>query len=498
MIDEIEMNMIEDNITIHDQFQFEIKWAYKFHTEKKSSTYNIESYFFIPQNFGINKISYTKYDFYNDLRTYIRFKTPTVLLQSIADGPKSLIENLKTVFSTVIDQPSRQELAEYEDTIKLFCCQFKSSLREHVMFIGKNGKPRDISYLVDQYIECVEKISKEYRGLRRILNVPTFNKKQYSKYLFGDEYISLIIEEYTYSLLNLLESTKNSETKNNYTESLLNIIKREIKYRTNSNYPSIPQVDSDNEVFVFRKSILKKFMDSILFLDVRTENDGKFVEQLVFGIAAGLSMIFATVIAFYSQFSYGNLSLPFFAALVISYMFKDRIKEILRIYLSGKLGRVLYNYKTYLQTRDRDKIGWCKEHFCFLNESEAPEEVIKLRNKDHITEIENSWMGEQVILYKKLIRLHPNNFGSINKIAAVDSINDIMRFNIQKFLAKMDNPVRPIFALYNNTYKKIFAKRVYHLNLIIKYSFEDKSLYKRFRIILNRKGIRSIELVNYY
>lgn len=459
-------------------------------------TYNIETYFFIPQNLGISKATYSKYDFYNDLKTYIRFKTPSILLQNIANGTNTVLNDLKKAFEAVIAQPDRQRLIEYENGIKLFCCEFKSSLRDHVEYMGTNTKKEDVDFLLGQYIACIEKITGAYREFRNILNVPAINKDTFSRYLFGDEYISLVIEDYTYSLLSIIDKKDCLDSNEVYTERLLKIIRMENEYRKDNHYPSIAKTDSENEVLVFRKSILKKYMGNILFLDVRTENEGKFMEQIAFGIAAGLSMIFATVVAFFIQKSYGNLSFPLFIALVVSYMFKDRIKEILRIYLNGKLSKILYNYRTYLRTKNHEEIGWCKELFNFRDESEVPGEILNLRNKDHITEIENGWMGEQVILYKKMIRLFTNNFKDMGEIGAVDSINDIVRFNVQKFLAKMDDPIKPIFALSEDNYKKVFARRVYHLNMVIKYSFEDKAVFRRFRIVLNRKGIKSIETVN--
>lgn len=495
MIEEIDVNLEQDNITIHDQFQFEIKWAFKFNRAKKFTTYEIETYFFIPQNLGINKVSYQKKDFYNDLKTYIRYKTPTILLRNIAGGPHSLVEDLKKIFVKIAAHPDKELFMEYEDRIKLFCCQFKSALREHVAFINKKTNPADVKMLVEQYIECTTAIAKEYRDLKSILNVPSINEQVFLKYLFGDEYLSLTIEDYTYLLLVSLDKQKTKPDKQ-LSEKLLGIIKKEIAYRQACSYPSIPQTGSDNEVLVFRKSILKKYMGSILYLNVRTENAGVFIEQLVFGVAAGLSMIFATTVAFLSQKTYGNFSMPLFFALVISYMFKDRIKELLRIYLRDRLDKVLYDHKILLHTKNKKKIGWCKESFNFIPESAVPKNVLQLRNKDHITEIENGWMGEQIILYKKLIRLYSNSFDHLPEDARINSINDIMRFNIEKFLSKMDNPVKPIFVVNETGFKKIFAKRVYHLNLVIKYSVDGRSSFKRFRIILNRKGIRNIEMVN--
>ena len=47
--------MIEENIEIHDRYQFELKLAYKLNKEKLYNYYNIETYLFFPINLGINK-----------------------------------------------------------------------------------------------------------------------------------------------------------------------------------------------------------------------------------------------------------------------------------------------------------------------------------------------------------------------------------------------------------------------------------------------------------
>jgi hypothetical protein len=240
LIEEMELNMLEDNISIHDKFQFEIKWAYLFNNQKKYTMYEIETYFFIPENFGINKSTYVKKDFYNDLKTYIRFKTPTILLKQFTDAPHDLMESLGNTFRLVAEHPTRALLLEFEDRIKLFCCEFKSSLREHVVLVGKAEEPTDINILLDQYIEHTGKIADGYRQLRKILDVPSIPEKVFTKYLFGDEYISLTLEDYTFSLLSLFDKER-PDLKSAYCGKLLNIIAAEIEYRKASGYPSIPQ-----------------------------------------------------------------------------------------------------------------------------------------------------------------------------------------------------------------------------------------------------------------
>jgi hypothetical protein len=484
--------MIEETIHIHDKYQFEIKLGYMLASNKRVTFYDVETYIFLPNSLGISHYTYKRDDFYNDIQAYIRLKTPTVLLKDIASGTQNPLEQVKKSFKQLISQPNRTTISQYEYQIKLFCCILKSAIRDHVYFLSTKVHARDIEDLLVKYIESIHEITLEFRELRSIINVPTIDEILFSRYLFGDEYISLLIESYTYELLELLQDRKFAN-KTLYKGKLLALIKREIEYRKDNQYPSIPDEHSDNEGLIFRASVLKKYMGSVLFLNTLIKGEGEFLEQLVFAVAAGLAMIFATGVVFFSQFTYGNFSLPLFIALVVSYMFKDRIKEWTRLYLGNKLHNVLFDYKMNIYSGLKDKIGWCKESFTFIQEHKIPPEILKLRNRDHITEIENDWIGEKTILYKKQIKIFRSKLKRAYRDLQVESINDIMRLNVRKFLNKMDNPKKQLYVYDGQEYRKIYGKRVYHLNMIMKYSLGDTSLYKRFRIVLSRNGIKRIE-----
>ncbi len=47
--------------------------------------------FFIPNSLDVNRYTYTKNNFYNDLKTNIRLTTPVYLLREIAEGDNSPI-----------------------------------------------------------------------------------------------------------------------------------------------------------------------------------------------------------------------------------------------------------------------------------------------------------------------------------------------------------------------------------------------------------------------
>ncbi len=117
---------------------------------------------------------------------------------------------------------------------------------------------------------------------------------------------------------------------------------------------------------------------------------------------------------------------------------------------------------------------------------------MQLRDRDHI---EDGWSGEKIILYRKRIKIFRKKLQRVYRDVQIESINDIMRLNVMRFLSKMDNPKKHVYICDGQNYRKIPAKRVYHLNMIMKYSMEGQSLWKRFRIVLSRNGIHRIEEV---
>ncbi len=118
---------------------------------------------------------------------------------------------------------------------------------------------------------------------------------------------------------------------------------------------------------------------------------------------------------------------------------------------------------------------------------------MQIRNRDHITEIENGWMGEKIAVYMENVNLFSKKLIDIYKDYTMEGINNIMRFDVSKFLHKMDNPKKSLYVLDEQGHREVHGKRVYHLNLVIKYSSKHDTTYKRFRIVLNRDGIRRIE-----
>jgi len=483
--------MIEDLIKIHDKFSVEIKLGFIARKKQEISDFAVNTWIFIPNSLDINRVTYEKTDFYRDLKSNIRLITPVYLLRDIAISDKPPFALMAQSFQDLASEPTRTRIAEYEYHIRMFVSIVKSALREEINHVLHNGIPDDLEYLIESYVKNISAISENYRNLRRIINVPTISKELMNYYLFGDEFLSNLIEQHTFKVLDGLG--KKAAMPDNIRKSLLDLIMAEVSYKHGKGYPVVEKDSPDrNRDLVFRLSLLKKYAENELFLTTNKKRDGVWIEQVYLSIAAGISMVFATAIAFSFQQKFGNFTMPFFVALVVSYMLKDRIKELARYYFAHKLGRRFFDHRTDISLSDHI-IGWSKESMDFIPEIKVPAEVVKVRNRSAILEADNRSNREKILLYRRLVRLNRKSLDECSQYPT-SGMNDIIRFNVSNFIQKMDNPVVPLYIPgESGSIGIVKGEKMYYINLVIQFKNEEQSEFKRYRIVLNRKGIREIE-----
>lgn len=485
--------MIDENIKIHDQYSFELKLGYSPKKKEAVSDYQVDTYLFLPDMLDINQYTYDKKAFYNDLKVNVRFITPICLLKNMLTCDVNPYEPLKKACNKLAGNTRSKNIQEFEFQIKMFCSIFTSSLSKEISHIRRNRKSRDVNYLINSFVENMELIKVQYRKLRKILNVPTISQKHYLIYLFGDEFISNATEKYLFILLSMIQR-KELKIEQDQIDFVLESISKVSNYRKQQGY-LLPVEDQSNEELIYRRSVLKKYIQNVLFLNTRYKKEGKVAEQLLFGLAAGVSMIFATLVVFYVQKKYGNFTMPLFMALILSYMFKDRVKVLFGAYFKQFLHLFYFDHKTNFYSDRGQKVGYYKESANYISEKDVSSKIMRLRNRQHITDIENNWMGEKILLYQKKTKLYSKNLFNIFHDYEISGINDISRINVQRFSQKMDNPKTKVYILKHNERKKFDARRVYHINIVMKFKLKNDAYYKRYRMILNRDGIKRIEKV---
>lgn len=484
--------MFKEAIKIHDKFSIEIKLWFGALRKRKVSFFTMNTWIFTPRSLDINSTTFSKSDFYRNLKSNVRLITPVFNLNEIAGGTESPIEHLKISFQNLASHPTRTNIADYLYNIRMFLSILKSSLRNEIVYIGKSLVDENNDFLINRYANSIDNITSAYRNLKATITVPTVTAELLRNYAFADEFMSNLIEQHTFLLIRQLKKKEKFAGKESW--GILQIlIQNEIKYKTEKGYPTFERDnDGHNKKLLSRLGFLKKFAEGELYLDAITKKEGVVIEHIYMSIAAGISMIFATIIAFSMQQRYGNFTMPFFVALVVSYMLKDRIKELGRYYFAYKLVRKFFDQKINISLKGH-LIGTEKEAFDYITEDKVPEVVNRLRNKFLSMFESNGFKQESVILFRKMVKL---NRAGLNKISSYDmpGINDIIRLNVSNFLTKMDNPRVPIFVPdESNGYEIIKGEKVYYIDMIMQLQQDKESKYFFYRIAMNRNGIKEIE-----
>ncbi len=491
------LDTLDESFKLHDKYQLEMKFTYPLNPDSMLNSYHVDTYIFLPNSLGITPLTYSKEDFYADLQEYIRLKTPAVLLRGMNAGEGAPLNRLEETMRRYSASPHDPELAEaYQERLKMFCSIMKSALRDEEAFLERSSASLNFETLIRNYLDRTVAILEAFRGTRLLIEAPGVAPIALEIFRFVDEYLSLTANKYRCKLWVFLNTSSTFSWTVEMKRKIVSLIRYEIEYRKANQYPSIPAEDSENDALIYRAAVLKKVMASVLFLKTTVRRDGVLMENLLFGIAAGVAMAFATVVSFVTaKFFYSELSLLVFAVVVLSYMGKDRIKELLRHYFQTKMRRYLYDYKTKIQSGFGKEVGVCREGFLFVREDRVDPRILKIRNRDTFSLLANEGLGETVLLARKHVSIFSKNCKNLFADFKVDGIVDIMRLNIRRFLWKMDNPAKELFLPDDDgeTIRRITGKRLYHVNIVIRYGMlgrEDR--YTRYRIILGRNGIRQI------
>jgi hypothetical protein len=485
---------MEDTVRIRDRFQFDVELGYPVPPDHQRIEYELEAYLFLPPTLGINRDNYSKANFYDDLDAHLRLRTPSVPLDAIVSSASGPLSRLNASVIRLSEHADRNTVETFVIQLKLFCCVVRKSLRKYAEAASSINNPDERLRICKRYSVSISTIRRAYRELEPRLRTAAMFPQVPNTFRFGDEYLSLLFEEYAYRLLENQPGGKSShETR--FESLLLPIVRAEIGYRRSRGLPSVAEEGNENESLLYRRSVLKRYMRSVLQLDTQTRPGGKVIQETLFGLAAGLSMLFATGILFIYQSMYGALSLPVFLALIVSYVFKDRIKELLRLYFSRKLSGVLSDHRTRLFGTMNRFLGVCEETFDFIDESKVPEEVMGVRDRDHMTEIEGTWIGETVLRYKRKIRLHPERIARLYENLETTELDDVLRFNVTDLVKRTGTSEKPVFVLTHGSYRKVIGERVHHINLVFHRPGVENSKCERFRVVLTQRGIKRIDAV---
>ena len=480
--------MINITTKIHDQFSIEFKVGFAGSEHDAESSFKVNSWIFVPNNLGINAATYSKEQFYRDVKSNIRLITPNFALSELVDGDKAPLAHVKQAIDQYRKQP--ESIHDLEFQVKMFCAIFKSALRNATNGILK-AAPTDIPTAAPA--EIVDDVTRITEAFRQLIRNNTGADFAPTVLLHGDEYMSHLIGIQAARMLRFMDL----HPEQNFGDSrqkLQQLIQQEVAYKESMGYSYItPHDEIANRNLVYKHGLLKKYIESALYLKQDTTNDGAAMKEITFSIAAGFAMLVSTLIAWPFQKYLGSYPFLIFIILIVAYMFKDRIKDFARNLFVHRLKSKYFDHKTTLHLKE-ENIGWIKEGMDFINDAKTPEKVLTLRNRSSL-EADNALQQERTILYRKQVQIDNQSLRNRYEYS-FDGIHDIMRFHIQEYTRKMDDPTLLVDTLTEEgNLESVPTLRIYILHIILQFIHEEETEYRGFRITATRDGIVACEEV---
>lgn len=477
----------------HDNFSVEFKFGFEGNqNEVGRSEFVVNTWIFVPNSLDINPQTYGKDQFYRDIKSNVRLITPVYLLRELSDRESLPFVSLRSSLERLALSPSAANQENYESQIKMFAAIFKSALRNHSIHTANSDMVAEVEYLTNDFVTEVEAIVSNYRAMYQLINVPTVSENLRNYYLFGDEIMSHIIDVQSVRILKKIDLLGAPELQG-ARERLVALVRGEKGYKRAQGYQTVEAEDAvGNRELVFRYGLLKKFIESELYIRLNKKRDGFAIEQVYYSLAAGLAMIFATAVAWFAQLKYGNITGPLFVVLVVSYMLKDRIKDLMRYYFAHRLGNKYFDNKAEVRIHDH-KVGVIKEGVDFISEAKTPREVMDIRGRSSLVEAENRIFEEKILLYRKRVVIEQEQLCSAS-VYPVKGINEILRFHINRFAQKMDNPEVPVETVdRNGNVAAVKVQKIYYINMVMQLVSGESTSLRRFRIVMTRNGILAVE-----
>lgn len=450
----------------------------------------------MPVTLGIDGQSYGRDSFFADVQSYIRFKTPVQPLARLADAddPDGPLRRL----DAALEQRDPRKVSE---ELRLLACLIRASSRQVerglVGSIARLDEAHadlgDLEATVGRYVDEVRALLAALR-LRR----PSFagsSKALRELYQYADEGISVYVEGHLTKLVRALDGRLPARP--DLRLRLVECITAEQNHRRESEYATVVGEGRPPGVYVYRRSMLKKFMSSVLYLELQPEREGRRMAHITASLAAGIAMLVSTTLAIWSQQVYGLNTFPFVVALVLGYMVKDRTKDWLKDYLSSKTTRWLADRRARIVDPLAEVVvGRFRESVSFLQPERMPEEVWRYRHCDASSVIETENKREVVMRYVKDIDLAGRRID--RRVARASDITDIVRVDVSRFLARMDD-ARQSVDVYNPTtdcVRAVSLPKQYHLNVVLVLrTHRGVAQMHRVRLVLDKDGIRRLQPV---
>ncbi len=476
----------------HGPLQIEMKIRYPV-GEQARPQYNLDLYMFFPAQLRVSRDCYGSRSFIDDVLSHIRHTSPRISLAELADaGAESPLAAVEASLAAGGEADSGAVLRE----LRTLGNAFRSAIRSERSALLRLAGGSDAAAVADRLRSLLADLARfraRQRPLPEAFGRSGLAQRLQDAAIWADEWISLNAEV---ELVRVWEALRGCGAASDLLDELRARAREEVAYRRKAGHPSVmrPGDAAANERAVHRESLLKKWSQGALYMSSEQLATSKGIGHIVAGVAAAAAMTFAVAATFLATRLFPSNSIPWALMVVVSYIFKDRIKEILR----GSLGRffplLFFDRSGRLDDPSvRRPVGTTRETVRFCRPSDCPQEVVDLRSADG-NPFREVMPPDSVIHYNKIIKLRSDRLRAAH--AGLDSITEILRMKIDPWLREMDDPVSRKRMLWGGSVATIAARRVYHVHMILRlWSRGGSRSLQHYRAVLSRSGVERIEAI---
>ncbi|MFV1963418.1 MAG: hypothetical protein ACC658_16520, partial [Acidimicrobiia bacterium] len=410
----------------HDRTHLEVALRYPVPDDGLVVDRAWQAFYFLPESFRLDATTYSKRDLFADFRSYIRFTIPRIELRLVPEEARELARRLT---SRSPDEVVRE--------LKLFASRVRTAITEEAQVLIDEATPEDgdsAFALIDGFVTIS---SGALVAIREVLGPQKLRTVSFEQpdpevaktVAWVDEYLSRVLEMALVGLASVFEAGEGPE---DVPRTATAAAVDEARYRQSRNEGPVSSSDgsiNDLEQIERRQHALKRFISSVLWLDVQIR-DGYAVALHVFhALAAGIAMAFAVVIAVL----FGQPNMPsrlglWVAVVVVAYMGKDGLKAVLQTVFDSLVATRLPDRRwTVSMPGSSVVLAEVAERAAFVDRDAVPDDVDKMRRVAYRDRLQELAGPESILCHTKTvhfrteaIRTAAPEFGSLTDVMRVD------------------------------------------------------------------------------
>lgn len=424
------------------------------------SEQRIDLYFSIPNEMGINPQTLTEESYFNNhFKSHLAYNANNI--------------HLPLVRSRFVSK-NKGEQQDYRQNLNLFCYQVRLALDADIKDALKISEADDFYKRANEVYEQSEGL------LKKLRRYTPDDEKLLPFFTNADNYLSWHVEQ---SFLKLLDEGPRSSDYAKERNELLQFCKNENTYRADKNYNSETTMQDANRI-TNKMRLLQRLIEHGVILQRQTRFLNSYLKRLVKGTVTAVIMAFVMVVILNARSSFTEVTATLILILGLIYGLREIFKEDITrvIWRAIVQGRPKWRF-SFKNSITKDKIA---SQFIWLEYTrfkKIPKEVKSIFSKRR----QQNKQAAQWLHFASETRVSAKEF-----LPGYDTLQQTLHFNLAPFARYLKRGEGKLYHLDSNKISKQAVERRYQLNMVLVLTEEDKKLYQRYKITLNRRDRKSV------